>query len=83
MIPLYNQIATYEICYGNKFHADLEGFNVRSSGFRIDGVDEPLTGYGFHCDGTNIVGYWVNTTNYKLFYNLNEQFLKMEPLRGE
>ena len=39
MIPLYNQIATYEICYGNKFHADLEGFNVRSSGFRIDGVD--------------------------------------------
>ena len=39
MIPLYNQIATYEICYGNKFHADLEGFNIRSSGFRIDGVD--------------------------------------------
>ena len=39
MIPLYNQIATYEICYGNKFHADLEGFNVRSSGFKIEGVD--------------------------------------------
>ena len=48
--------------------------------FRIDGVNEPLTGYGYQCDGNDIVGYWVNTTNYKLYYNLNEQFLKMEPL---
>ena len=48
--------------------------------FKIDGVNEPLKGYGFHCDGNDIVGYWVNTTNYKLYYNLNEQFLKMEPL---
>ena len=51
--------------------------------FRIDGVDEPLIGYGFLCDGTNIIGYWVNTTNYKLHYNMNEQFLKMEPLNTE
>ena len=49
--------------------------------FRIDGINEPLTGYGFHCDGKDIVGYWVSTTNYKLFYNLNEQFVKMVPLR--
>ena len=48
--------------------------------FRIDGVNEPLTGYGYHCDGSDIVGYWVNTTNYKLYYYMNEQFLKMEPL---
>jgi len=39
MVPLYNQLATYEVCYGNKFHADLEGFNIRSSAFKIDGVD--------------------------------------------
>ena len=37
--PSYNQIATYEICYGNIFHADLEGFNIRSSAFKIEGVD--------------------------------------------
>ena len=48
--------------------------------FKIDGVNEPLTGYGFHCDGSDIVGYWVNTINYKLYYNLNEQFIKMESL---
>ena len=39
MIPSYNRLATYEVCYGNKFHADLEGFNVRSSAFKIEGVD--------------------------------------------
>ena len=37
--PSYNQVATYEICYGNVFHADLEGFNVRSTAFKIEGVD--------------------------------------------
>tara|TARA_B100000902_G_scaffold279191_1_gene265054 strand:+ start:477 stop:695 length:219 start_codon:yes stop_codon:yes gene_type:complete len=48
--------------------------------FRIDGVNEQVTGYGYHCDGSDIIGYWVNTTNYKLYYNMNEQFIKMEPL---
>ena len=51
-----------------------------SKTFRIDGVDEPLRGYGYNCDGSDIIGYWVNTRNYKLYYNMNEQFLKMEPL---
>ena len=48
--------------------------------FRIDGVDESVTGYGYHCDGSDMKGYWVNTTHYKLFYNLNEQFIRMVPL---
>tara|TARA_B100000035_G_C21037062_1_gene571622 strand:+ start:1984 stop:2193 length:210 start_codon:yes stop_codon:yes gene_type:complete len=60
-----------------KFESYLSG----KKSFRIDGIEEPLTGYGFHCDGNDIVGYWVNTTNYKLYYNLMEQFIKMEPLR--
>ena len=48
--------------------------------FRIDGVDEPLRGYGYNCDGNDIVGYYVTTRHYKLYYNMNEQFIKMEPL---
>ena len=48
--------------------------------FRIDGVNEKVTGYGYHCDGSDIKGYWVNTTHFKLFYNLNEQFIRMVPL---
>ena len=65
------------ITLDEKFHNYLE---KGGKTFRIDGVNEPLTGYGYNCDGNDIIGYWVNTTNYKLYYNLNEQFLKMEPL---
>ena len=48
---------------------------------RIDGVNERLKGYGWHCDGNEIKVYYLTTENYKLYYNMNEQFLKMEPLR--
>ena len=41
-----------------KFHNYLGG----KKHFRIDGVNEPLTGYGYNCDGSDIIGYWVNTT---------------------
>ena len=51
--------------------------------FRIDGVNEPVTGYGYHCDGSDIKGYWVTTINYKLYYNLDEQFLKLEAIEDE
>ena len=61
-----------------KFHNYLEN---GTKCFRIDGVNEPLKGYGYHCDGSDIKGYYVLTENYKLYYNMNEQFLRMEPLR--
>ena len=48
---------------------------------RIDGVDENVKGYGWECDGNEIKGYYVTTENYKLSYNLNEQFVHMVPLR--
>ena len=54
---------------------------LNSKTLRIDGVDERLKGYGWHCDGNEIKGYYLTTENYKLYYNLNEQFLRMEPLR--
>ena len=39
LTPAYGQLANYELCYANRFHADLEGFNIRSSSFKIAGVD--------------------------------------------
>ena len=42
--PLYNKPATYEICFGNEFHVkknnlkDNRGYNIKSSGFTINGV---------------------------------------------
>ena len=51
-----------------------------SKKMRIDGEDEKVIGYGWHCDGSDITGHYVTTENYKLYYNLNEQFLRMEAL---
>ena len=60
-----------------RYHNYLDG----SKKLRIDGVEERLNAYGWHCDGNDIMGYYLTTENYKLFYNLNEQFIKMEALR--
>ena len=35
--PALNQFADYELCYGNEFHVKSKGFNIKSSGFFIDG----------------------------------------------
>ena len=32
---LLNQFAEYELCYGNKFHVNSEGYNIKSTGFKI------------------------------------------------
>ncbi len=45
MQPAFNQFATYEICFGNAFYIkknnilDNRGYNIKSSGFKIEGVD--------------------------------------------
>ena len=49
---------------------------------RIDGVEERVRGYGYTDDGKDIVGYYVNTENYQLQYNMDGNFLGMEALRG-
>jgi len=60
-----------------RYHDYLDG----SKKLRIDGTDERLNAYGWHCDGNEIKGYYLTTENYKLYYNMNEQFMKMEALR--
>ncbi len=60
-----------------RYHSYLKG----QKKLRIDGVEERLNAYGWHCDGNDIKGYYLTTENYKLYYNMNEQFLRMEPLR--
>ncbi len=47
---------------------------------KIDGVNERVRGYGYDCNGSEIIGYYLTTDNYKLFYNLNEQFIRMVPI---
>ena len=33
--------------------------------FRIDGIEERIRGYGWHCDGNELKGHYVTTDNYK------------------
>ena len=37
--PLYNKLANYELCFVNRFHSDIYGFNIRSTSFKISGVN--------------------------------------------
>ena len=37
MKVLRNQFAQYELCFGNQFHVKPNGFNIKSTGFRIAG----------------------------------------------
>jgi len=41
--PLLNQNAEYELCYGNSFYVkNNNGYNIKSSGFNIFGVADPV-----------------------------------------
>ena len=41
--PLFNQFTEYEVCYGNSlFVRDRNGYNIRSSGFRVSGIADTL-----------------------------------------
>ena len=37
---LLNQFAQYELCYGNKFNINPAGYNIKSTGFTINGFNE-------------------------------------------
>ena len=38
----FNQFAQYELCYGNQFHVNSEGYNIKSKGFYISGQTKPV-----------------------------------------
>ena len=38
LVPAYDTLANYELCYANAFHVEVEGFNLRSSGFTVSGI---------------------------------------------
>ena len=53
MKVLKNQFAQYELCFGNRFHVNANGLNIKSTGFKIAGesstvylTDAPIIGSG-------------------------------------
>ena len=37
-----NQFAQYELCYGNQFHVNSAGYNIKSKGFYVSGNARPV-----------------------------------------
>ncbi len=37
-----NQFAQYELCYGNRFHVNSDGYNIKSTGFYIGQTNNPV-----------------------------------------
>ena len=56
--PVYNKLATYELCFGNRFHlqknnlSDNRGYNIKSTGFNINGVSSTVYLSDSPIDGT-------------------------------
>tara|TARA_B100000575_G_scaffold289386_1_gene291085 strand:+ start:533 stop:2407 length:1875 start_codon:yes stop_codon:yes gene_type:complete len=42
IVPEINTFATYELCYGNAFYDQPNGYGVRSTGFSVSGIDGTL-----------------------------------------
>ena len=42
MKVLLNQFAQYELCFGNKFHINPAGFNIKSTGFTLSGSGDTV-----------------------------------------
>ena len=59
-----------------RYHSYLHG----NKKMRIDGGSEKVKAYGYTDDGKDITGHYVVTENYKLYYNKDAEFLKLEPL---
>ena len=72
---LLNQFAQYELCYGNKFNINPAGYNIKSTGFTINGfndiayiTDVPNKNASGNLDGSGMGTLSVVTKN-----NRNEQ----------
>ena len=42
LVALTNQFAQYELCFGNQFHVNQSGFNIKSTGFKISSDTDTL-----------------------------------------
>ena len=69
---LLNQFAQYELCFGNKFYINPAGYNIKSTGFTINGfndtayiTDVPNKNSAGNLDGSNMGTLSVVTKNNK------------------
>jgi len=42
LVAVINQFSQYELCFGNRFHINNLGFNIKSTGFKISGIEDTV-----------------------------------------
>ena len=57
-----------------RYHSYLHS----NKSFCIDGICEKVRSYGFRCDESTIIGYYVVTENWIMNYNLQEEFVSRQ-----
>lgn len=56
---LLNQSAQYELCFGNKFHVNPQGYNIKSTGFKISGESSTV----YFTDTPNVISNGSSITD--------------------
>ena len=81
---LLNQFAQYELCFGNRFHINPAGYNIKSTGFTLSGTtgtvfltDVPNKDAAGNLDGSNKGTISVVTRNEK-----NQQIVVIKEAGG-
>ena len=54
-----NKFAQYELCFGNKFHVKPQGYNIKSTGFKISGESSTV----YFADTPNVLSNGSSVTN--------------------
>ena len=62
-----------------RYHSYLHG----GKRMNIDGIKEKVVAYGWNDDGKSIIGYYITTENYQLYYNIEGNFLNKEIRKSE
>jgi hypothetical protein len=85
LIPEFNNLATYELCFGNKIHIKKDGYSIKSSGFKISGISDTVyigdiqtggnTGRLFFFKMENNVPTFIKTNAGTINYNTGELLL--------
>ena len=57
-----------------------ESYMSGAKTLRINCEDEKVKSYGYTDDGTDVTGFYVRTEHYKLYYDNDATFLKLENL---
>lgn len=85
LIPEFNTLATYELCFGNKVHIKKDGYSIKSSGFKIAGISDTVyigdiqtggnTGRLFFFKLENNIPTFIKTNAGTINYNTGELLL--------